>query len=52
MLQFESLQGAVDRCIKELGQIDFVMYVYPFRVPPTPSVLTTRHIVPVQQATL
>lgn len=23
--QFESLQGAVDRCIKELGQIDFVI---------------------------
>lgn len=24
-LQFDSLKGAVDRCVKELGQIDFVM---------------------------
>lgn len=23
--QFDSLKGAVDRCVKELGQIDFVM---------------------------
>lgn len=25
--QFDSLKGAVDRCVKELGQIDFVMWV-------------------------
>lgn len=25
--QFDSIQGAVDRCVKELGQIDFVMWV-------------------------
>jgi 2,4-dienoyl-CoA reductase [(3E)-enoyl-CoA-producing], peroxisomal len=24
---FESLKAAVDRCVKELGGIDFVMYV-------------------------
>lgn len=24
--KFESLQGAVDRCVSELGGIDFVMY--------------------------
>lgn len=30
---FESLQGAVDRCVKELGGIDFVMYVLFSRLP-------------------
>lgn len=26
--KIESLESAVDRCVKELGGIDFVMYVY------------------------
>ena len=28
--KFESLKGAADRCAKELGSIDFVMYVEEF----------------------
>lgn len=27
--KFESLEAAVDRCVKELGGIDFVMYAIP-----------------------
>ncbi len=34
--QFESLQTAAERCVKELGAIDFVMY-FPPPLSPTPS---------------
>ena len=27
--KIESLEGAVERCVRELGGIDFVMYGYP-----------------------
>ena len=27
--KIESLEGAVERCVKELGGIDFVMYEFP-----------------------
>jgi NAD(P)-dependent dehydrogenase (short-subunit alcohol dehydrogenase family) len=34
---YDSLKDAVDRCVKELGGIDFVMYV---KFPPSPSLLS------------
>jgi 2,4-dienoyl-CoA reductase [(3E)-enoyl-CoA-producing], peroxisomal len=34
---YDSLKDAVDRCVKELGGIDFVMYV---KFPPPPSLLS------------
>lgn len=33
--KIESLEAAVERTVKELGGIDFVMYIHPIRLPAT-----------------
>lgn len=51
--KFEDLKAAVERCVKELGAIDYVMYVFPVPVDASGFVLfvLTLPTVPVLQAT-
>lgn len=45
--QFEDLKNAVERCVKELGSIDYVMYVCPQNIEVSRFVLSLLIVVPV-----